>query len=146
MSKKDKSETTQEVSAVQETPSIAVKKEWQRPDPLRVDGKDPSKAYRFVDKNKLEQRKYEGWKPVEAGTVGYANPDSEDNSGKVQYRELILCEMPKEKAEERNEFYRNKTQAATLAARENFRKKAEKAGVDFIENKPKSSKFYSFGR
>ena len=140
MSKKEKSEHQE----TQETPRTEIVKEWQRPDPLRVNGRDPSKAYRFVDEKKLEQRKHEGWKPVNPDTVDYANPDTEDKSGTVHYRELILCEMPKEKADQRNAYYRNKTQAATLAAKENFRKKAERAGVDFIENKPKSSKFYSF--
>ncbi len=124
---------------------IKLVKEWNPADPLRVDNLDPEKAHRWVDKKKLEQRKHEGWKPVAADKVNYPNPDTEESGGAAQYRDLVLCEMPREQAEERKEYYRRKTQAATMAARQNFEKKVRESGADFIEDR-KPKKFYSFGR
>jgi len=114
---------------LEEARKIEVGHSWDRPDPLRVDGKNPEKSYRFVDKKKLEQRKYEGWKPTDPDTVSYPNPDGVSSDGAPQYRELVLCEMPRKKAEDRNAYYRNKAKRASEAAKTRYEMEARRLGV-----------------
>lgn len=108
---------------------VQVTRDWTRPQPLNVEGKDPSKAYRWVDKDKIEQRKYEGWNPVDNDKVRYKNPDGEQGTSKTQYRELVLCEMPKEKAESRNQFYRERARRAMDSVQAKYLAEARRLGV-----------------
>lgn len=112
-----------------DSPNVEVTRDWTRPDPLRVEGKDESKAYRWVDKAKVEQRKYEGYKFTDSDSVRYESPDGSSGDGAPQYRELVLMEMHKERAEARNEHYRHKASRATEAARERFIQQMRRMGV-----------------
>lgn len=113
-----------------EEPDVQVTREWERPDPLKVEGKDPGKAYRWIDKKKLEQRRYEGWTPCRDEGVVHKNPDGTPDSGSKEYRELILCEMPQERADSRNKFYLKKAEIAGEAPRKVYEQHARRMGVD----------------
>jgi hypothetical protein len=70
--------------------NIQITRDWNRPDPLRVDQKNPEKSYRWVDKKKLEQRQHEGWSRVDPDSVKHKNPDSSDSSGSPKYQKSRL--------------------------------------------------------
>jgi hypothetical protein len=109
--------------------NIQITRDWNRPDPLRVDQKNPEKSYRWVDKKKLEQRQHEGWSRVDPDSVKHKNPDSSDSSGSPQYRELVLCEIPKEQAEARNRYYQEKAKRSIEAATRQYHQKGRQLGV-----------------
>jgi len=113
---------------------VQVGRTWQVPNPLRVDGRDPESSYRWVRDKNLEQKKYEGWTPVERGKgpERYASPDGVQNDGLYHYREMILCKMPRDMAESRNQHYREK---ALKSAKSRFRMEARRAGVELIEER-----------
>ena len=117
------------------SPTILIGKTWQPPDPLRVDYKDPNYAYRWVKEKNLEQKKYEGWVPVdrESGKEKYANPDGAHNDSFYHYRESILCKMPRDMARERNKFYRDRANKSLESAKTNFRKEANRMGIETFE-------------
>lgn len=111
------------------SPEISITREWNRPDPLAVENRKQDKAYRWVDKEKIEQRQYEGWSPVRDDEVIHRNPDGNSYGQNKEYRELILCEMPVERAEARNRFYREKARRAAEVAQIRFHQEARRLGV-----------------
>lgn len=121
------------MSRSKETPvqisGVSITRDWNRPDPLKVENQDPSKVYRWVDKSKFDQRMYEGWSKTDPDNVKYANPDGAEHDGACKYRELTLCEMPREKAEARNHYYHDKAKRAAEAANSRFHSEARRLGV-----------------
>lgn len=115
--------------AKKSTPEVQIIRDWTRPDPLAVENRDPAKSYRWVDKSRLEQKKYDGWMPVRDEEVIHRNPDGDPDSSTKQYRELILCEMPREKANARNRFFLEKAKRAAEAARVRFHRQGQKLGI-----------------
>ena len=110
-------------------PDVRITRDWTRPDPLAVENRNPGKAYRWVDKGKIEQRRYEGWTPVRDEEVIHRNPDGVSDGPTKQYRELILCEMPGKKAEARNRFFLEKAKRAAEAARVRFHQEGRRLGI-----------------
>ena len=90
----NKSTKAKEPEGTPATPQVEVKRHWRKPNPLNVKGLDKNKSYRWVDKKKLQQKKYEGYETVDPKSVNYTAPDTEGYEGAPQYRELVLCEMP----------------------------------------------------
>ncbi|MCD4785361.1 MAG: hypothetical protein K8T10_16200 [Candidatus Eremiobacteraeota bacterium] len=135
MSKKQKTEEKEMVDP--RTIDVQVGRTWQAPNPLRVDNRDPNSSYRWVRKDKIEQKRYEGWKPVERdnGPEKYASPDGSQTDNNYHYRELVLCKMPRDMAEQRNQHYRDKGTKALAAAKTRFRNEASRAGVELIEDR-----------
>ncbi|MCE1247442.1 MAG: hypothetical protein LWY06_12425 [Firmicutes bacterium] len=108
--------------------NIQITREWNRPDPLKVEGKNPEKAYRWVDKGRLEQREREGWSRVDSDSVKHNNPDG-SSAGAPQYRELVLCEMPREQAQSRNRYFQEKAKQAMEAAARQFHQNGRRLGI-----------------
>lgn len=121
---------------------VSITREWQPPNALRVDDKDPSKAYRWVDKDKIEQKKYQGWNPVDEGKVKYAGPDGQQADGRVHYRELILCDMPKEMAESRNRYYQERANRAVSAQDRKFEEQARRLNMQTYNENTGRKKYY----
>jgi len=129
MSQKNSRPEMSREEKIKEAGKVEVGRTWNKPDPFMVKGKDPEKSYRFVDKKKLEQRKYEGWVPTDPDSVNYPNPDGVSNEGAPQYRELVLCEMPQKMADDRNAYYHSKAKRASEAAKVRYEREAKRLGV-----------------
>ena len=111
---------------------VKITKDWERPRPLSIENKNPEMAYRWVDKKKLEQRRYEGCEPVRDEKVIHHNPDGDRGTLTKEYRELILCHMPKQKAMERNRYYMEKARKAMEAAKVRFHREGKRLGIPTI--------------
>jgi hypothetical protein len=112
-----------------ENPRIEMKQDWSRPKPLQVENTDPSKAYRWVNKDKMEERSREGWTTVRDDSVRHNNPDGSSNGVTKEYREMILCEMPKEVADARNKYYVEKARQAADSPERLYHQQARRLGI-----------------
>lgn len=106
---------------------VDVEHDWVRPRPLEVLGKNPGSSYRWIRTNRLDQALMEGWSPTDRKSVTQPNYPSgvpKPTGSKMKFKELILCEMPRARAEARNRFYQRKTEAQTKAIERNLQKDA----------------------
>lgn len=100
---------------------------WEAPDPLReVADKHvrPGFKGRFLSPSTIDQRGMRGFEPVR---------DKDGNPVKV--RNLILGEMPEEKARQRNEFYRDKGNNAVKEVERQYRQEGGASAVGSIEQR-----------
>jgi hypothetical protein len=110
-------------------PGIEIVQDWSRPKPLQVENTDPSKAYRWVSKDKMEERSREGWAAVRDENVKHKNPDGASNGVTKEYREMILCEMPRQAADARNRYYVEKARQAADSPERLYHQQARRLGV-----------------
>jgi len=114
-------------------PDIQVTKDWTRPHPLKVDGRNPEKSYRWVDKKKYESRNNEGWRAVDPESVRYSKNNNDGSyEGAPQHRELVLMEMPRKMADQRNKFYRDRAGGSLEAAKNQYGMEVENKGFGTI--------------
>lgn len=115
---------------------VEIIRSWERPDPFKIYEPEQGKTYKWVDKSKMEQRINEGWKPCTDGR----NKDGENR----EYRDLGLCLMPKEMADERKAFYSRRANRANEEAEAEFRAASDASGFQSIGkiSTNKSKKYY----
>ena len=106
-------------------------KSWAPPSILPEINHEEGYAYRYVrvstmgtpDVNNVSSKFREGWEPVKASdhpeAFTMADPNSRFKDG-IETGGLLLCKMPKEFAEQRDAYYRNKTEAEMQAVDNNF--------------------------
>ena len=104
---------------------------WSPPSLLPEIHHEDGYAYRYVrastmgvaDVNNISSKFREGWEPVKASdhpeAFTMADPNSRFKDG-IETGGLLLCKMPKEFAEQREAYYRNKTEAEMQAVDNNF--------------------------
>lgn len=106
-------------------------KSWAPPSILPEINHEEGYAYRYVrvstmgtpDVNNVSSKFREGWEPVKASdhpeAFTMADPNSRFKDG-IETGGLLLCKMPKEFAEQRDAYYRNKTESEMQAVDNNF--------------------------
>ena len=106
-------------------------KSWAPPSILPEINHEAGYAYRYVrvstmgtpDVNNVSSKFREGWEPVKASdhpeAFTMADPNSRFKDG-IETGGLLLCKMPQEFAEQRDTYYRNKTEAEMQAVDNNF--------------------------
>jgi hypothetical protein len=109
--------------------NVERKKAWSPPSLLPRVKEDPNYGYRWLrktlggkqdDQNMLSKQE-EGWELVERAE----HPELQTSgrtSGTVETGGLVLAKMPKEFVDQRNEYYRNFTEAQTAAVDSNLMK------------------------
>lgn len=89
---------------------------WNPVSLLKVVLKNKGMSARWCRKDILEKRRLEGWIPVSYKDLeaesSLTMQDGESLDTTVQRRGLILCKMPKERIEARNQYYASLTQGA----------------------------------
>lgn len=126
---------------------------WKQPDVLPVPNREPGYSYHWVrvstlgkdDPRNITSKLREGWEPVKASdhpeiAMGMAEHDRfKDN---IVIGGLMLCKIPSEIMQERNEFYKTQTASQMNAVDNNFMRENDPRMPLFRE---RSSKV-SFGR
>jgi hypothetical protein len=99
----------------------------------------PGMRSRWVSKRLIEKRREEGWVPRERDPGDRPRVDAPEAtiidgkplSSYVTKREMILCDMPEELAQSREEYYRNITAAGLKAQKSDFARQASVGGEDY---------------
>ncbi len=103
---------------------------WERPDLLRVESKRPEKEYKWAREDNVERLQDEGWKTSQDPRLktDRVEGDGAQLDTTVRRRELVLMEMPAEKAAARRTYWRTKGEEQLKAIRERFQEEAERRG------------------
>ena len=134
-----------ETRAVSERP-----KQWQAPELLPEPDREPGFAYRWIrvstlntqDPRNLSAKMREGWEPVKVSEQPkfqlLVDPNSrfKDN---IEIGGLLLCKTPEEFVDQRNQYYRNQTQAQTEAVDNNLMRQSDPRMPIFQERKSTTS-------
>ncbi len=134
-----------ETRAVSERP-----KQWQAPELLPEPDREPGFAYRWIrvstlntqDPRNLSAKMREGWEPVKVAEQPkfqlLVDPNSrfKDN---IEIGGLLLCKTPEEFVDQRNQYYRNQTQAQTEAVDNNLMRQSDPRMPIFQERKSTTS-------
>ena len=134
-----------ETRAVSERP-----KQWQAPELLPEPDREPGFAYRWIrvstlntqDPRNLSAKMREGWEPVKVSEQPkfqlLIDPNSrfKDN---IEIGGLLLCKTPEEFVDQRNQYYRNQTQAQTEAVDNNLMRQSDPRMPIFQERKSTTS-------
>jgi len=112
-----------------ENTQITVKKDWDRTKPLHIPEqvKDPNYEYRWIEKTNDFKLSYEDWQIVKKAEIKYGNY-MDDPDGKVEYKELYLCKIPKQIAESKKKAIEEKAQRKVQNLKMNHASAIEKAG------------------
>lgn len=112
------------------TKAKKTKAHWERPDLLRVEEKRPEMAYKWARKDNVERLTEEGWSPSQDPKLKTDRVEGDGSrlDSTLQRRELVLMEMPAEKAEARRAYWRNKGEEQLKAIRERYQEEAERRG------------------
>jgi hypothetical protein len=125
-------------------------KQWTPPSLLPEIKKEPGWAYRWVrvslandaDNLNVSSKMREGWEPVkhsEHPEVNIpANPDSRFKDS-IEIGGLLLCKMPQEMVDQRNEYYRQKAEAQEKAVDNNLMRQNDPRMPLFSDKKSTTS-------
>jgi hypothetical protein len=125
-------------------------KQWTPPSLLPEIKKEPGWAYRWVrvslandaDNLNVSSKMREGWEPVkhsEHPEVNIpANPDSRFKDS-IEIGGLLLCKMPQEMVDQRNEYYREKAEAQEKAVDNNLMRQNDPRMPIFSDKKSTTS-------
>lgn len=106
------------------------KAHWERPDLLRVEAKKPETAYKWAREDNVERLQDEGW--LSSQDSGLKTDRVEGDGARldstIRRRELVLMEMPAEKAEARRAYWQTKGEEQLKAIRERYQEEAERRG------------------
>ena len=148
MSENNRLKREMESRAVQERP-----KQWQEASLLPEPDKEPGFAYRWVrvstlnmnDPRNLSGKLREGWEPVSVEEQPTMKLLADPNSrfvGNIEIGGLLLCKTPVEFVQQRDNKFRQKSEAQTLSVDNNFMRQSDSRMPLFSEKKSTSS----FGR
>jgi hypothetical protein len=102
----------------EDTESISIKNDYTRPDPLKVgEGKDGMRR-RWIRNtpDNIERQKAGGWNIITGGAPEKV-AINQSADGTRRYGDLILAEMPEDKARAREAFFRNQGQRQVESTR-----------------------------
>lgn len=71
-----------------------VKKDWHRPRPLEMYRKEPGFSYRWVRRDNVQRKKYEGYEVVRRKKKDKATIKKGKFGSAYKFRELILMRIP----------------------------------------------------
>jgi len=125
-------------------------KQWQRPETLPQPNREPGYAYRWVrvsmigqaDARNVSAKLREGWEPVRIEEQPQfrllVDPNSrfKDN---IEVAGLLLCKMPSEFVEQRNEYYAKQNEAQMDSVDNSFMRENDPRMPLFSEKKSSSS-------
>ena len=125
-------------------------REWKPPSLLPEIKQEPGWAYRWVrvslaneaDNLNVSSRMREGWEPVKHSEHPEIKLTSNPNS---QYKDavevggLLLCKMPQEMVDQRNAYYRQKTEGQAQAVDNSFLKENDPRMPLFSDKKSTKS-------
>ena len=125
-------------------------KQWMPPELLPEPDKQPGYSYRWIrvstlsnaDPRNLSAKLREGWEPVALEEQPkfqlLVDPNSryKDN---IEIGGLLLCKTPKEFVKQRNEYFRQQTQAQTEAVDNSFMRQSDARMPLFNERKSTTS-------
>ena len=126
------------------------KREWAPPSLLPEFKKQPGWAYRWVrvslandaDNLNVSSKMREGWEPVkhsEHPEINLpANPDSRFKDS-VEVGGLLLCKMPQEMVDQRNEYYKQKAEGQAKAVDNSFMRENDPRMPLFSDKKSTTS-------
>ena len=104
---------------------------WKPASVTDVVDKDPSRRYRLLNKDpdNLAKKKAEGWEIENGVSQSGAKMLVDDEAGKnltstYERRDVILASMPEEMAQERNDYFSEKTQKRTVGLTAHLKKEA----------------------
>jgi hypothetical protein len=128
-------------------------KQWQEASLLPEPDKEPGFAYRWVrvstlnmnDPRNLSGKLREGWEPVAVEEQPTMKLLADPNSrfvGNIEIGGLLLCKTPVEFVQQRDNKFRQKSEAQTLSVDNNFMRQSDSRMPLFSEKKSTSS----FGR
>src|SRR5210317_1239681 len=139
---------SREVEAREETDMRT--KQWSPPSLLPEFSKKPGWAYRWIritlanepDARNASSKMREGWEPVKHSEHPEIKLTSNPNS---QYKDavevggLLLCKMPQEMVDQRNAYYRQKTEGQAQAVDNSFLKENDPRMPLFSDKKSTKS-------
>lgn len=148
MSENNRLKREMESRTVQERP-----KQWQEAALLPEPDKQPGFAYRWIrvatlnmnDPRNLSGKLREGWEPVSVEEQPSMKLLVDPNSrfaGNIEIGGLLLCKTPIEFVEQRNNKFRERSEAQTLSVDNNFMRQSDSRMPLFAEKKSTTS----FGR
>jgi hypothetical protein len=125
-------------------------KQWQRPETLPQPDKQPGFAYRWIrvssmgqaDARNISSKTREGWEPVRIEEQPQfkllVDPNSrfKDN---VEVAGLLLCKMPSEFVEQRDQYYAKMTKDQVESVDNNFMRENDPRMPLFSEKKSTTS-------
>jgi hypothetical protein len=125
-------------------------KQWMRPETLPQPDKQPGYSYRWVrvstmnqaDARNISSKLREGWEPVRVEEQPkfklLVDPNSrfQDN---IEVAGLLLCKMPTEFVQQRNEYFHRQTQAQVESVDNNFMRENDPRMPLFAERKSTTS-------
>lgn len=148
MSENNRLKREMESRTVQERP-----KQWQEAALLPEPDKQPGFAYRWIrvatlnmnDPRNLSGKLREGWEPVaveEQPSMKLLVDPNSRFAGNIEIGGLLLCKTPIEFVEQRNNKFRERSEAQTLSVDNNFMRQSDSRMPLFAEKKSTTS----FGR
>ena len=125
-------------------------REWKPPSLLPEIKQEPGWAYRWVrvslaneaDNLNVSSRMREGWEPVKHSDHPEVNLPVNPNSSfgdSIEIGGLLLCKMPQEMVDQRNEYYRNKAKAQEQAVDNNLMRQNDPRMPLFSDKKSTAS-------
>jgi hypothetical protein len=125
-------------------------KQWMRPETLPQPDKQPGYSYRWIrvstlnqaDARNISSKLREGYEPVRIEEQPQfkllVDPNSrfKDN---IEVAGLLLCKIPSEFIEQRNEYFQRQTQAQVESVDNNFMRENDPRMPLFAERKSKTS-------
>lgn len=113
---------------------------------------DPGYVYHWVathvlgqsDPTNMSKKLREGWEPVKASD----HPElmlAGSKNGNVEIGGLMLCKMPKERAQARAEYYENQAKAQMESVDNSFMRNSDARMPLFSEKKTSTSRGIGFG-
>jgi len=125
-------------------------REWKPPSLLPEIKQEPGWAYRWVrvslaneaDNLNVSSRMREGWEPVKHSDHPEVNIPADHNSrfeDSIEIGGLLLCKMPQEMVDQRNEYYRQKAEAQEKAVDNNLMRQNDPRMPIFSDKKSTTS-------
>lgn len=121
---------------------IDVTKDWQPPNPLRLNKKENSKSYRWIRRSEMDLRKQQGWEPVGRSAVGLENDPriSRGDGAYAQCNELVLCQRPQEMNDAHKAYLEEKNKKVLAALGNQFHQEGQRSGFSTYGNVKVESK------
>jgi len=125
-------------------------REWKPPSLLPEIKQEPGWAYRWVrvslaneaDNLNVSSRMREGWEPVKHSDHPEVNLPVNPNSSfgdSIEIGGLLLCKMPQEMVDQRNEYYKDKAKAQEQAVDNNLMRQNDPRMPLFSDKKSTAS-------
>lgn len=135
-----------------ETRATSSRAVYVPPSTLPVPAPQPGWSYRWIatailgqqDPSNVSKKMREGWEPVKA----VDHPELQlqgDTNGNVELGGLLLCKMPTERIEARNQYFADKAAAQVDSVDNNFLRQNDPRMPLFTDKKSSTSRGGGFG-